>query len=48
MYKKAELVCDCMAAWYDKVSLTMNAKKTEVICFGFASKLGVGVLVKGE
>ena len=33
--EKAELVCDRMALWYDKVGLTMNAKKTEVMCFGF-------------
>ena len=27
--EKAELVCKRMAAWYDKVGLTMNARKTE-------------------
>ena len=46
--EKAELVCKRMAAWYDKVGLTMNARKTEVVCFGFGRNFDGGVSVKGE
>jgi len=45
-FKKAELTCDRMASWYDKVGLTMNAKKTEVVCFGFGNDVS-GITVKG-
>ena len=43
--KKAEYVCERMAQWYDKVGLTMNAKKTEIVCFGCHVN---EILVKGE
>ena len=47
--KKAELVCERMAAWFDKVGLTMNAKKTELIVFRRESGCNVnGISVKGE